>query len=1047
MSREPPMATLKTLRREVGRSTQVEVGPSIDARPKARLFAELMELGVRVPLTVSVEINLKRVEDAESEVQHVVREGVDELKRMHIHRGCDSSRRQSIVARWQPSDESPFSRRPAFFEENDSEHNSGERDSALEGEIALWALGSADSAASPTLRFLLQGQVGSTRGDAVRGWLWHDNAKGLCAGLVQRLEGEFHLGWSSFREWSHTQASKAEQLREWLGIIHNAHPEMPQLRLCFGSLDDKVYALSLHAQPVSAEYRLRHLVGASKRGVLSADEAILSLGVTDLNSRGRLSRKQRSQLKLLGRGNQGVAPLIYGRAAFGAADVRSLREAGDPAVLLTESLEPRDVATIANVAGIVTLRGGPSSHAVVVARGSGVTTLLGVRELQIDSAQSQAHGVAGVTVKTGDWLVVDGADGVLYAGRVEEEEAHDIADGLIVRRWLMNRVGLTVRANADRASDVRRAVRMQAPGIGLCRSENHLLEPRVLRTFQRYMLGTPGQRAEDEAVIVDTLRDKLINVIRAADGRWVHYRLLDPRFDELFPEPETTAAKQLAGELGMAPEPIAEKLRKLRRAGGMLGDRGCRWGLRSGFYKEQLEAVASAVRIAASDTVRPVRLALVVPLVIDVRELNLVRELADKCLRISGEGIEMKFGCMIETARAAILAYDLASNSDVLCFGTNDLTQSVWGLSRDEGIDVLSYYQDTKVLSENPFEVVDRKGLGKVVEAALSEIGRANPHAEKVVCGEQAADPESAAYFLEAGADAVSCRPSSMAQVALAISQKQIKKEIASGNFRPLRESRAEALCEDTCSRIRRDLVAGRSEAGHAQALSWAAIVSSGVGLGVPKNWKFFKRDLVAKWFGPREHERFDASWATNDVLAAAKRFGIGGRTVRCSVFPDTIACHSVSKALPPDGDEVLWREIIDTLDNSAPMEVFPQQDSNQLCFRAVVTQGRTVVEAGVGQAMYVFEEERGTHPVAIAELNWDGHSSPRGPTGAPVRGLSSLMEGWGEWLLVRLTAISTTLGTQWLGIEGYYNQTGGKPFVCDIDLPPDMAFHSERFG
>jgi phosphoenolpyruvate-protein kinase (PTS system EI component) len=1016
---------------------------------------ELMKLGVRVPPTVSVEIDVHRfqgVEETRSEVQQIVRCGIDELEQIHLNMGCGLSKGQRIIARWQLSYEEPFSWRPAYFEVNDeSGHDANERMRSLEGDIALWALGSTDVPTAPTLRFLLQGQIGLTGGGAAKGWLWHDVASGPRAGIVQRWEGASYLGWSSFREWSQTQDGPPEELLEWLRIIHAAHPEVPQLRLCFGTLDQKAYALSLHAQPVSTEERLRHVAAASRQGALSSDQAILSLGVHDLERRVRLSCEQRSKLKLLARGHQGGDRFVQGRAAFDEANVQSLHEAGDPVVLLTESLEPRDVAAIANVAGIVSLRGGPSSHAIVVARGSGVATLLGAQGLLIDSTQGQAHGHAGATVKAGDWLVIDGVDGALYAGRVKEEDACDDADGLVVRRWVMNRAGSTVRANADRADDVRRAVRMHAPGIGLCRSENHLLEPPILRAFQRYVLCTPDHRSDDQATVVASLRDELSNVLRAADGRWVHYRLLDPRFDELLPEPETQEARQLAAELGKSPDMVADRLRILRRSrGGMLGERGCRWGLRSGFYKDQLTAVASAVRAAASDMVQSVRLALVVPLVIDVSELSVVRELAEQCLSLSGERVELKFGCMIETARAAIMASELASNSDVLCFGTNDLTQSVWGLSRDEGLDVLSYYQRTGILTENPFEVVDRRGLGKVVETALAEIGRANPRAEKVICGEQAADPESAAYFVEIGANAVSCRPSSMAQVALVVSQQKIREENDSGNFHILRESRAEALCDGTCSRIRRGLVAGRSEASQDEALSWAAVVSSRVGLGLPKNWKFFKRDLVAKWFGPREHKRFDADWTTDDVLEAAREYGSGGRrTVRCSIFPDMIACHSVSKALPPMGDEFLWREIVDSLDKSAPIEVFPQQGSNQLCFRAVVTQGRTIVEAGVGQAMYVFEEERGTHPVAIAELNWNGPSSPSGPAGAPIRELSALIEHWGEWLLVRLTAASTTLGTQWLGIEGYY-ETGDEcrePFVCDIDLPLDMAFHSEMSG
>lgn len=1052
MSRETAMVSLKTVRGEAGRgkgcSIEVAEGASIDAHPKAQLFMEFTELGVRVPPTVSVEIDLHRgqgVEGIANDVEHIVRRGLDELERMRQHGGFGSPNGQAVVARWQPSLEEPFNWRPAFFETNDFKYGTAERGGSLEGAIALWSLTNVNFGSTPVLRFLLQDHIGMEGSGAVKGWLWRDSSTGLRAGIVQRLDGAAQHGWSSFREWSQTQPSFAEELLEWVDAFHDSHPEVPQLRMCFATFEKTVYALSIHSQPVSTETRLRHVVDTLGRGALSSDEAILSLTVSDLDWRGSLSQRQRSQLTFLSQGNQGGDPIVQGRAAFTAEDAQSLREAGDPVVLLTESFEPRDVSAITNLTGIVSLRGGPSSHGVVVARGSGVATLLGARELKIDSSQGQAFGHGGVTVKAGDWLVLDGAEGALYTGRFKEDEIRDVADELDIRSLVMNRAGSTVRANADRADEVRQAVRMHAIGIGLCRSENHLLETSVLGAFQRYLLKTTDKPSDDDlAIVVASLKDELLNVLRAADGRWVHYRLLDPRFDELLPEPESPTARLLAAELGESPDVVADKLRNLRRAGGMLGERGCRWGLRSGFYKDQLAAVSSAVQAAVSDKMLPVRLALVVPMVVDIRELNAVREFAKHCFGLSGEQMELKFGCMIETTRAAVLASELAINSDVLCFGTNDLTQSIWGLARDEGFDVLSYYHGTGILPVNPFQAVDRKGLGKIVEAALVGIDRANCHAEKVICGEQAADPESAAYFVEIGANAVSCRPSAMARIALTISQQKIKQEGLSGNIGFLGISRVEALCDKTCSRIQRDLIAGRSESCHAEALSWAATVSSVVGLSVPSNWKFFKRDLVAKWFGTREYTRFNADWVTNDVLASAREFGSDGHIVRCSVFPDTIACHSVSKALPRDGDDVIWREIIESLDKCAPIEVFPQQDSTQLCFRAVVSQGRTVVEAGVGQAMYVFEEERGAHPVAIAKLDWNGASSPKGPAGAPLGELSALLEHWGEWLLVRMTAASTTLGTQWLGVEGYYNFEEGlsEPFVCDMDLPPDMAFH-----
>jgi len=981
------------------------------------------------------------------ELEHIVRRGLDELERLRLPNGREPVEARAVVARWQPSAQRPLEWRTAFFEEHYTTGDAVDRRRSLEGAIVHWALGGVevDKHHQLKLRFILQERIDTTADDdSVKGWLWLDSADGLYAGVVQKGQGVSHHSWSSFREWSKTQPKLAQELIDWLRAIHNVHPEVSKFRLCFSTQTGTAYALSLHSQPVTVENRRRHAVEALKRGDLSMDAALLSLRMTDLDRRVHLSVEQRSELTLLAHGQKGENVLVHGRAAFTAEGARILRQTGDPVILLCESFEPRDIAVLGDLAGIVSLRGGPASHAIVVARGSDVATLLGAEGLQVDSALGRAVGRDSATVKEGEWLVLDEAEGALYAGRIRENEVRGTADEPDIRDWAMMRAGSTVWANADNAEDVRQALSMRAGGIGLCRSENHLLEPRALRAFQRYLLSGTDEVGEDFPIVVASLREALLNVLRAADGRWVHYRLLDPRFDELLPEPQTSMAKELATELGELTDVIDERLRSLHRAGGMLGERGCRWGLRSGFYKDQLMAVSAAIRTAVSENGTLVRLALVVPLVVDIGELTQVRELADCCLNIPCERVELKFGCMVETARAAILSSELARKADVLCFGTNDLTQSFWGLSRNEASDVLSYYERTAIIAENPFRVIDRKGLGRILEAAFAEIARTSPRTEIVVCGEQAADPESAVYLLEAGAGAVSCRKSSMAEVALAVSQQKIRQEGHSGSINSLSDSRTEVLCAEACSGIRRGLVAGRPQSCHVAAQSWASVVSKLEGLGAPKNWKFFKRDLAAKWFGSREHARLDAGWTTDEVLASARKFESNSRTVRCSVFPDTIACHSVSKALPTDGDEDLWREIIDSLDKSAPIEVFPQQALNQLCFRAVISHGRTVVEAGIGQAMYVFEEERGFHPVAIADLDWIGSSSPRGPDGAPLGELSTLLEHWGEWLLVRLIAASTTLGTQWLGVEGYYNPYGEDcaPFVCDMDLPLDMAFH-----
>ncbi|GHJ45293.1 pyruvate, phosphate dikinase [Catellatospora sp. TT07R-123] len=463
-----------------------------------------------------------------------------------------------------------------------------------------------------------------------------------------------------------------------------------------------------------------------------------------------------------------------GHAVFDSARAVELAAKGEKVILVRRETNPDDLPGMIAAQGILTSKGGKTSHAAVVARGMGKTCVCGADALTVDTAAGQ-FTVNGTTVREGDLISVDGTTGAVYLGEVPVQPSPVVryfdgalapdSDPLVgaVHRLLTHadsRRRLAVRANADTGEDAARGRRFGAQGIGLCRTEHMFLgERRAL--VERLILAEGAQEQEEAlAALLPLQRDDFVEIFKAMDGLPVTVRLIDPPLHEFLPPLEELAVAVATAE---QPDPHQEKLlaavHRMHEQNPMLGLRGVRLGLViPGLFAMQVRAIAQAavqVRAEGGDP-RP---EIMVPLVGAVQELEAVRLDAERILKEEDlAGIPV--GTMIEVPRAALTAGQIAEAADFFSFGTNDLTQMGWGFSRDdvEG-SFFGRYLELGVFGVSPFETIDRDGVGRLVRIAVAEGRQARPDLKIGVCGEHGGDPDSVRFFHEVGLDYVSCSP------------------------------------------------------------------------------------------------------------------------------------------------------------------------------------------------------------------------------------------------------------------------------------------------
>jgi pyruvate,orthophosphate dikinase len=477
---------------------------------------------------------------------------------------------------------------------------------------------------------------------------------------------------------------------------------------------------------------------------------------------------------VLGEGLAASPGAAVGQAVFTAEDAEAWREDGHDVILVRTETSPEDVGGMDAAEGILTARGGMTSHAAVVARGWGKPCVAGCSDIVVNE-KSGTFTNGDMTIAEGDWISINGSTGEIIRGKqplVDPELSGEFARFM---KWVDTFRDMGVRTNADTGPDAAQAIEFGAEGIGLCRTEHMFFGDERITKMRRMILATDDEdRREALADLLPYQRDDFREIFRAMDGHPVTIRLLDPPLHEFLPtDPDEQAA--LAERLGRPVDEIQAGLNGLEEFNPMLGHRGCRLGVTHPTITEmQARAIFEAALDVQADggDVRP---EIMVPLIATETEFEnqkaLIDDVADAVFEERGGTIEYQVGTMIEVPRAALRAGAVAETADFFSFGTNDLTQMTFGFSRDDAGSFLPYYVENDLLAHDPFRVLDQDGVGELVQTATKR-GRATSESLKVgICGEHGGEPSSVQFCHEAGLDYVSCSPYRVPVARLAAAQ------------------------------------------------------------------------------------------------------------------------------------------------------------------------------------------------------------------------------------------------------------------------------------
>jgi pyruvate,orthophosphate dikinase len=570
------------------------------------------------------------------------------------------------------------------------------------------------------------------------------------------------------------------QLLEIMQKLENEYRDMQDVE--FTVERDRLYMLQTRSGKRTAAAAIKIARDMAEEGIIAREDALLRIDPASIEQVLHPQIDPQTVVDELARGLAASPGAATGRIVLTADEAAELGDSGEDVILVRRETNPDDVHGVMRSRGVLTALGGITSHAAVVARGFGIPAVTGCRALEVDPDRGEVH-VSGRSFGAGDTITIEGSTGRVIEGEVPLVEPKMDEDFQRILEWADTARGLGVRANADTPQDAGRAREYGAQGIGLCRTEHMFMQEERLKLMRRMLLS-----GDDEALsgLEPLQRGDFEGIFTAMDGLPVTVRLLDPPLHEFLPDSrelvEKVADLKARGEESGELERELAVVESLEEANPMLGLRGCRLGVeRPDLYRMQVKAIAEAVRGLREQGRHPV-VEVMIPLVGFAEELRRLREEADSILEeVLGEDHGVKVGTMIELPRACATAAEISRHADFFSFGTNDLTQTACGLSRDDAEGgFLTDYLNDGVLQENPFQTLDVEGVGRLVSMAVKGGREANHSLKLGVCGEHGGDPESIEFFHGAGLDYVSCSPLrvpvarlSAARVALGASVKE----------------------------------------------------------------------------------------------------------------------------------------------------------------------------------------------------------------------------------------------------------------------------------
>ncbi len=554
--------------------------------------------------------------------------------------------------------------------------------------------------------------------------------------------------------------------REFIRLAHKLESHYRDMQdMEFTIQEGKLYFLQTRNGKRTAEAAINIACDLVEEGMITPEEAVLRIEAKSLDQllHPAFDAEALKKGKVIGHALPASPGSAAGKVYFTAEDAKNAAAKGERVILVRLETSPEDIEGMHAAEGILTARGGMTSHAAVVARGMGTCCVSGCNELKVNEEEKKFE-LNGTTYREGDYISLDGSTGTIYEGDIPTVEAEISGNFGCIMRWADQYRKMQVRTNADTPADAENAVRLGAEGIGLCRTEHMFFDAERIPKFRRMILSdTVEQREAALAELLPYQREDFIGMYKALRGRPMTIRFLDPPLHEFLPKTEGEM-RELAESMGLTYENVKAHCEAMHEFNPMMGLRGCRLSV---IYPEisrmQTRAVIEAAISVKKEMNYDIVPEIMVPLIGDRKELlfvkNIIVETAEKVMKEQGYFINYKVGTMIEIPRAALTADEVAKEADFFSFGTNDLTQMTFGFSRDDAGKFLESYYDQKIYEFDPFSKLDQTGVGQLMKMAVTKGREENPMLHCGICGEHGGDPSSVAFCQELGLNYVSCSP------------------------------------------------------------------------------------------------------------------------------------------------------------------------------------------------------------------------------------------------------------------------------------------------